>query len=59
MVNNKKIPSVTLNNGIKMPAIGFGVFQIPEEQTEQSVYDALMVGYRSIDTAASYQMRKR
>lgn len=55
MVNNKKIPSVTLNNGIKMPAIGFGVFQIPEEQTEQSVYDALMVGYRSIDTAASYQ----
>ena len=38
-----------------MPAIGFGVFQIPEEQTEQSVYDALMVGYRSIDTAASYQ----
>lgn len=38
-----------------MPAIGFGVFQIPAEQTEQAVYDALTVGYRIIDTAASYQ----
>lgn len=38
-----------------MPAIGFGVFQIPAEQTEQAVYDALTVGYRLIDTAASYQ----
>jgi 2,5-diketo-D-gluconate reductase A len=53
--NNPKIPSVTLNNGIKMPAIGFGVFQINDlEQCEQSVYDAFMAGYRLIDTAASY-----
>ena len=50
-----KTPFVTLNNGISMPAIGFGVFQIPAEQTEQAVYDALTVGYRIIDTAASYQ----
>jgi diketogulonate reductase-like aldo/keto reductase len=50
-----KTPFVTLNNGINMPAIGFGVFQIPAEQTEQAVYDALTVGYRLIDTAASYQ----
>ena len=51
---NLKISTATLNNGVKMPIIGFGVFQIPQEQTEQSVYDALKVGYRSIDTAGSY-----
>ena len=46
---------VTLNNGVKMPILGFGVFQIHDAaQCEQAVYDALMVGYRSIDTAASY-----
>ena len=50
-----KTPIVNLHNGINMPAIGFGVFQIPAEQTEQAVYDALAVGYRLIDTAASYQ----
>jgi 2,5-diketo-D-gluconate reductase A len=50
-----KTPFVNLHNGINMPAIGFGVFQIPAEQTEQAVYDALSVGYRHIDTAASYQ----
>lgn len=43
-----------LNNGVMMPAIGFGVFQIPAEQTESIVSDALEVGYRMIDTAASY-----
>jgi 2,5-diketo-D-gluconate reductase A len=54
--NSSKIPSVTLHNGVKMPAIGFGVFQIIDlEQCEQSVYDALMAGCRLIDTAASYQ----
>lgn len=46
---------VTLNNGVKMPKIGFGVFQIPDlKQTEQAVSDALVVGYRMIDTASSY-----
>ncbi len=47
--------TVTLNNGVDMPILGFGVFQIPGEQTEQAVSDALAVGYRSIDTAAAYR----
>lgn len=45
---------VRLNNGVMMPAIGFGVFQVPEKETERVVSDALEVGYRMIDTAASY-----
>ena len=45
---------VKLNNGVTMPAIGFGVFQIPVNETEKVVSDALEVGYRMIDTAASY-----
>lgn len=46
---------VTLNNGVKMPAFGFGVFQIADPKTcEQAVCDALMSGYRLIDTAAVY-----
>jgi hypothetical protein len=45
---------ITLNNGVQMPILGFGVFQVPDEQTEQVVSDALAAGYRSIDTAASY-----
>lgn len=49
------IPTVILHNGIKMPMLGFGVFQMNDlAQCEQSVYDALMAGYRLIDTAASY-----
>jgi 2,5-diketo-D-gluconate reductase A len=48
------IPSVTLNNGVDMPILGFGVYQIPPEDTEQAVATALEVGYRLIDTAASY-----
>lgn len=47
--------TVTLNNGIKMPLLGFGVFQVPDlKECERSVLDALQVGYRLIDTAASY-----
>ena len=49
------IPSVTLNNGVEMPLLGFGVFQIPDaEECERSVSEALRVGYRLIDTAAAY-----
>ncbi|MET0764393.1 MAG: aldo/keto reductase [Blastococcus sp.] len=48
------IPQVTLNNGVQMPILGFGVYQIPAEQTEQAVTDALAAGYRHIDTAAAY-----
>src|SRR4029077_19193947 len=44
-----------LNNGVQMPILGFGVFQIPADQTEQAVTDALAVGYRHLDTAAAYQ----
>jgi 2,5-diketo-D-gluconate reductase A len=50
-----QVPSVGLNNGIEMPILGFGVFQIPPEETEQAVATALDVGYRHIDTAASYR----
>jgi diketogulonate reductase-like aldo/keto reductase len=46
--------NVTLNNGVEMPALGFGVFQTPPETTTASVAEALRVGYRLIDTAASY-----
>jgi 2,5-diketo-D-gluconate reductase A len=46
--------TIRLNNGIEMPILGFGVYQIPAEQTEQAVTDALAAGYRSIDTAAAY-----
>lgn len=45
---------VRLNNGVMMPSIGFGVFQIPENATERVVNDAIEVGYRKFDTAASY-----
>ncbi|MEC0240163.1 aldo/keto reductase [Paenibacillus dokdonensis] len=46
---------VTLNNGVEMPILGFGVYQITDQnECEQSVYDAIMAGYRLIDTAASY-----
>lgn len=46
---------VTLNNGVKVPLEGFGVFQIPDpNQCEQAVYDAINSGYRLIDTAAAY-----
>ncbi|WP_426391559.1 aldo/keto reductase [Variovorax sp. R-27] len=46
---------VTLNNGVRMPILGFGVFQIADPaQCEQSVVDAIEAGYRLIDTAASY-----
>ncbi len=49
------IPSVTLNNGVEMPLLGFGVFQVEDLAVcEQAVTDAIQVGYRLIDTAASY-----
>ncbi|MCD0455922.1 aldo/keto reductase [Chryseobacterium sp. LC2016-27] len=47
--------NITLNNGLQMPVLGFGVFQIPDpKECEQAVLDAIETGYRSIDTAASY-----
>ncbi len=47
--------TVKLNNGIEMPLLGFGVFQVPDpKECEQSVYEAIQCGYRLIDTAAAY-----
>ena len=43
-----------LSNGVRMPVIGYGVFQIPPERTERCVRDALEVGYRLIDAAQAY-----
>lgn len=45
---------VTLNNGVKMPILGYGVYQVTKEECERCVLDALKAGYRSIDTAQSY-----
>lgn len=45
---------VKLNNGVEMPILGFGVYQIPKEDTKRCVLDAIKVGFRSIDTAQSY-----
>ena len=47
-------PSLTLNNGVELPALGFGVFQTPPEVTQAATEEAIRVGYRLIDTAASY-----
>jgi 2,5-diketo-D-gluconate reductase A len=53
--NDTSVPKVKLNNGIEMPILGFGVFQVPDlNECERSVYEAIQTGYRLIDTAASY-----
>jgi diketogulonate reductase-like aldo/keto reductase len=49
-----KVPPIILNNGIEMPQLGFGVWQVPDDEAEQAVATALESGYRSIDTAAIY-----
>ncbi|MFF4664356.1 aldo/keto reductase [Streptomyces sp. NPDC001282] len=48
------IPTITLNNGVEIPQLGFGVFQVPDAETTAAVSSALEAGYRSIDTAAIY-----
>ncbi|GAA4608843.1 2,5-diketo-D-gluconate reductase A [Actinoplanes octamycinicus] len=48
------IPTVKLNNGVEIPQLGYGVFQIPDADTQAAVTTALETGYRSIDTAAVY-----
>jgi diketogulonate reductase-like aldo/keto reductase len=51
----KGMQNVVLNNGVAMPILGLGVFQVTDaDECEQIVYDALSTGYRLIDTAASY-----
>jgi 2,5-diketo-D-gluconate reductase A len=55
MTTHPAIPNVTLNNGVQVPQLGFGVFQVPPEETQRIVEDALEAGYRHIDTAAAYR----
>lgn len=50
-----QVPTLTLNDGAQVPILGFGVYQVPPEDTERVVGDALEVGYRHIDTAAAYR----
>ena len=54
MTQSTATPTVTLNNGVVLPALGFGVFQSPPAETTAAVETALKVGYRHIDTAAAY-----
>jgi 2,5-diketo-D-gluconate reductase A len=54
MMHATEAPDVTLHDGVEMPQLGFGVFQIPAEETQERVEEALAVGYRHIDTAAAY-----
>ncbi|MET7765425.1 aldo/keto reductase [Streptomyces sp. NPDC005393] len=49
-----KVPFITLNNGVRMPQLGFGVWQVPDDEAQVAVRNALEAGYRSIDTAAIY-----
>ena len=49
-----KVPVITLNNGVVMPQLGFGVWQVPDDEATKAVGTALEAGYRSIDTAALY-----
>ncbi|MFT3717063.1 MAG: aldo/keto reductase [Gordonia sp. (in: high G+C Gram-positive bacteria)] len=53
------IPQITLNNGVTIPQVGFGVFQIPPEETTDAVLAALEAGYRHIDTAQMYGNEKQ
>jgi len=52
------IPSLALHDGVEIPQLGFGVFQVPPEDTQEVVEQALDVGYRHIDTAAAYRNEK-
>ncbi|WP_308112783.1 aldo/keto reductase [Streptomyces sp. DH12] len=50
-----KVPSLILNNGVAMPQLGFGVWQVPDDEAASAVGTALEAGYRSVDTAAVYE----
>src|SRR3954463_895699 len=54
-MSSPQVPTVPLNNGVQMPALGFGVYAVPPEETERVVTDALAAGYRHLDTAAAYE----
>ena len=52
------VPTIRLNNGVEIPQLGFGVYQIPPEETVEAVGAALEIGYRHIDTAEMYGNEK-
>ncbi len=54
MFATPEAPMVTLHDGVELPQLGFGTWQIPEEETQERVEEALAVGYRHVDTAAAY-----
>jgi diketogulonate reductase-like aldo/keto reductase len=55
MTQTTSVPAVTLHDGVEIPQLGFGVFQVPPDDTQQVVEEALEVGYRHIDTAGAYR----
>jgi 2,5-diketo-D-gluconate reductase A len=55
MTHATQAPILTLHDGVEIPQLGFGVFQIPPEETQERVEEALAVGYRHVDTAAAYR----
>ncbi len=55
MTQATSIPAVTLHDGVEIPQLGFGVFQVPPEKTQEAVEEALEAGYRHVDTAAAYR----
>ncbi len=55
MTDVTSIPAVALRDGVEMPQLGFGVFQVPPEDTQETVEEALAAGYRHIDTAGAYR----
>jgi 2,5-diketo-D-gluconate reductase A len=54
MTQTTSVPAVALHDGVEIPQLGFGVFQVPPRDTQEAVSQALAVGYRHIDTAAAY-----
>lgn len=58
MTTTTRVPSIALNNGIELPALGLGVFQSPPAETTGAVEAAIRTGYRLIDTAAAYANEK-
>jgi 2,5-diketo-D-gluconate reductase A len=55
MTNATEVPTLILHDGVEIPQLGFGVFQIPPEETQEKVEEALGAGYRHVDTAAAYR----
>ena len=55
MAKVSTVPALELHDGVEIPQLGFGVFQVPPEQTQAVVEEALAVGYRHVDTAAAYR----